>query len=71
MKYWKKSNGECGTVDDGGYVPDSIEISKAEYDESTAVIKCESVSEQKLEYKMLKTTDEKLSYIAKMLNVDD
>ena len=33
MKYWKKSNGDCGTVGDAGLVPDSVEITKAEYDE--------------------------------------
>jgi len=32
MKYWKKSNGRCGMMDNDGYVPNSIEIKKFEYD---------------------------------------
>lgn len=36
MKYWKKSNGECGTMDDDGFVPDSVEVSKTEYDNFVA-----------------------------------
>lgn len=32
MKFWKKSNGDCGTMDDMGFVPDSVEITKAKYD---------------------------------------
>ncbi len=35
MKYWKgtgQKNGQCGTMNDDGYVPDSIECGKAEYD---------------------------------------
>lgn len=32
MKYFKKFNGDCGTMDNDGLVPDSIEITKVEYD---------------------------------------
>ena len=32
MKYWKKSNGDCGTMDNNGFVPNSINITKDEYD---------------------------------------
>ena len=36
MKYWKNGAGDCGTVDIDGYVPGSVEISKAEYDQYVA-----------------------------------
>ncbi|MDE1863673.1 MAG: hypothetical protein KGI33_12295 [Thaumarchaeota archaeon] len=32
MKYWKKE-GNVGTMDDDGYVPDSTEATKKEYDD--------------------------------------
>lgn len=37
MKYWKGNvgtgkEGQCGTMEDSGVVPDSIEITKVEYD---------------------------------------
>lgn len=38
MKYWRKLNGDCGTMDDDGYVPDSIQITKHGYDEHIALI---------------------------------
>lgn len=31
MKYWKNSNGECGTRAVGDVVPDGVDITKAEY----------------------------------------
>lgn len=46
MKYWKKSNGDCGTIDDNGYVPDSIEILEVEYSawiKSLPVVDCPAV----------------------------
>lgn len=36
MKYWQKGNGECGTMDDNGSVPGSVEVSKEVYDEYVA-----------------------------------
>lgn len=36
MKYWKKVNGECGTMDNDGYVPGSVEITVIEYSEYVA-----------------------------------
>lgn len=49
IKYWKKSNGDCGTVDDTGYVPDSVGITKAEYDEWVAsiIVLPEQIEEQR------------------------
>ena len=38
MKYWKKSNGDCGTMDDTGYVPGSVQVPKSEYDTFVARI---------------------------------
>lgn len=33
MKYWKNELGECGTRDAGTIVPDTISVSRREYDE--------------------------------------
>lgn len=35
MKYWKNSKNEYGTMNDDGFVPDSIEVSKTEYESHT------------------------------------
>lgn len=49
MKYWKKSNGDCGTMDSDGHVPDSVEIMKAEYDRwvTSIVITPDQIEEQR------------------------
>lgn len=31
MKFWQRPNGDCGTRDDDGYVPNSLEITEAKY----------------------------------------
>ena len=48
MKFWKRS-GEYGTMDDDGFVPNSIEITKIEYDEFMAsiLVQPEQVEKQK------------------------
>ena len=48
MKFWKRS-GEYGTMDDDGFVPNSIEITKIEYDEFMAsiLVHPEQVEKQK------------------------
>lgn len=38
MKYWKKNNGDCGTRDGKDIVPDSVDITKGEYDAFVATI---------------------------------
>ena len=49
MKFWKKSSGDCGTMDDDGFVPDSVEITKDEYEEWLAniVILPEQIEKQR------------------------
>lgn len=76
MKYWKKSNGDCGTVDDEGTVPDSVEISKDQYDEYIlymATIKPASASaiDDRVEYSKLTTDCEKIELIARKLSLCD
>lgn len=59
MKYWKGNigstkEGQIGTMDDNGVVPDSVECSKQEYDDYAVAnppkIKAQSDIEKLIEY---------------------
>ncbi len=67
MKYWKKSNGDCGTMDNDGFVPDSEEATKAEYDAYIASLPVVPEIDHKDEFSKLLSADEKIDYIAKQL----
>lgn len=67
MKYWKKSNGVCGTMDDNGYVPDSVEIMESEYNAFVASLPVVPEIDHKDKFSKLLSADEKIDYIAKHL----
>lgn len=54
-RYWRKSDGQCGTMDDDGYVPDSVEIEKQEYDQYVADQPVIVPVEQIIEYEDIDT----------------
>ena len=68
-EYWKKSNGDCGTVDEGGHVPDSVKITKLEYDAYVASLPVVPVIDHKDKFSKLLSADEKIDYIAKQLKL--
>lgn len=55
MKYWKKLNEDCGTMDDNGFVPDSVEITKLEYDNFVASLSVVEYVEEIVEYEDIET----------------
>ncbi|MCK5216610.1 MAG: hypothetical protein KAJ93_02415 [Methanosarcinales archaeon] len=55
MKYFKKDNGDCGTMDDDGYVPGSTEITKSEYDDYVSNLPAVSIEEPIVEYEDVDT----------------
>lgn len=55
MKYWKKSNNDCGAMDDDGFVPDSVEITKAEYDLYVASLPIVEHVDEIVEYEDMNT----------------
>ena len=67
MKYWKKLNGDRGTMNDDGHVPDSVEIMKSEYDAYVASLPVVPEIDHKDKFSKLLSTDEKIDYIAKHL----
>jgi hypothetical protein len=71
MKFWKKLNGDCGCMDDGGHVPDSVEISEQEYLDWVGAQPVLDVVDHKAEYSKLLTDQDKIDYIAKRLNLKD
>lgn len=54
MKYWKR-NGECGTMDDNGHVPDSTETTKEAYDDYVSNTPAGSIEEPIIEYEDIDT----------------
>jgi len=67
MKYWKgkkntNKNGQCGTRDDGGFVPDSVECTKEEYDLYISSLIISPVPEETIKLKN-KITGEITEYI--------
>ena len=67
MKYWRKSSGDCGTMDDDGYVPDSVQVPKSEYDSFVASLPVVPEIDHKDKFSKLLSADEKIDYIAKHL----
>ena len=55
MKYWKGVNGECGTMEDDGHVPDSEIITKEEYDNYVASIPIPEPQNDFIEYENVDT----------------
>lgn len=55
MKYWKKSNGDCGTRGKNDVVPDSIDITKVEYDSFVAKIPKEKPIDDFVKYENVDT----------------
>jgi len=76
MKYWKGKSGTlkdgyCGTMNDNGFVPDSVEISEQEYLDWVGSQSVPEAVDYKTEYGKLVTGSEKIDYIAKRLNLKD
>ena len=74
MKYWKgkvKTNkeGQYGTMDNNGYVPDSITISKFQYDQYINLLPIIPIIDEKVEFNKMKNIDEQIQFIAKKLNL--
>jgi len=55
MRYWKKSTGSCGTIYDDGYVPNSVEIEKSEYDAYVNSIPIIMQPDEIIEYEDMET----------------
>lgn len=73
MKYWKglpgtPKEGQCGTMDDLGTVPDSDEITKQEYELwAASTYTPDTTSDFVALYAAATTSDEKLAVIAQKL----
>lgn len=57
MKYWKKTNGDCGTRGNNDIVPDSVDIQKKEYDTYVASIPEPEPIDDVVEYENVDTGD--------------
>ena len=55
MKYWKNKKGECGTMNDNGSVPESIEITKEEYNTYVSNIPIQAIVVPIIEYENVDT----------------
>lgn len=66
MRYWINQLGECGTMDDDGFVPGSADISKEAYDEYVASLPGESHK-----YKDEKKIQDKERNILRRLAIDE
>ena len=69
MKYWKKQNGEHGTMDNNGHVPDSEEATKEEYDAFVASLPVVPEINHKDKFSKLLSAGERIDYIAKQLKL--
>ena len=69
MKFWKKSNGVCGTMNDNGHVPDSVDITEQEYLDWVASQPVPKIIKQKAEFATMKSDSERISFIAKKLDL--
>ena len=74
MKFWKgltgtSKAGRFGSMDDDGYVPDSVEIPEQEYLDWVASLPVVSEIDHKNEFSKLLSADEKINYIAKQLKL--
>jgi hypothetical protein len=68
IRYWKKTNGDCGTMDNNGHVPDSVEISETEYNSWVEKIPIDK-KDHKTEFAKLKSDSERIEFIAKKLDL--
>jgi hypothetical protein len=55
MKYWKNFKGDCGTMDNDGFVPDSTKITKEEYDRYVKAQPIINPVNQIIEYENIET----------------
>lgn len=74
MKYWKGKTGtnkenQYGTMDNNGYVPDSITINKYQYEQYINSLSIIPTIDKKIEYGKMKNIDEQIQFIAKELKL--
>lgn len=74
MKYWKGKigtvkEGQFGTMDNNGYVPDSITINKFQYEQYINSLPIIPIIDKKIEYAKMKTVTEQIQFLAKELNL--
>jgi hypothetical protein len=69
MKFWKKESGECGTMDDNGYVPDSEGITEEIYQEWISSQPVAKEVDHKSQYSVLESDSERIEFIAKKLDL--
>lgn len=74
MKYWKGKPGtnkenQYGTMDNNGYVPNSIVISKFQYEQYINSLPIIPIINKKIEFGKMETVDNKIQFIAKELNL--
>lgn len=73
MKFWKGNSGtskegQCGTTDDEGFVPDSIECSRIEYETFIATLPS-VIDLAREEYKKFGNDGQRVAYIAKKMGL--
>ncbi len=74
MKYWKgrtgtSKDGQYGTMEDNGIVPDSDEVTKSEYENAISKVGISTKKDFKYLYKNASTDADKIDVIAQFLKL--